>query len=550
MSVQHKLTGVRAPWLKRAPLTLFLSAILCALLAASRVPAQVGGGGTSNSTVKLSPGDKKKGFDLVPENVDVRDWPVVRLGFSIRREDKSRFNELTASGIKAYVDGHPNPVPVKAGDLVPMGNEPNNFLFMLDASLSMLPQDGASDPSSSINKLEAAKNALHTFIDRMRPGDKAAFSVFGPGPVPVAGLTGDRKALKDSVTNLKPQPGGTALYDSIQSAIKTAGAAGIRDIVVLSDGMDMTFVGTPGYYSSPGRDGFFPSRAEKQRRETEIVQAALSAGVRVFTLAIGDKEPSSQHFVDVSSLNTISRQANGKECHFIPLSELEKEASYDKDTFNRLVVGQLKDSLDLIQQSSRFTYSLTLDLRPLVKPGAGPQAVTVESTVGTTVLTWKQNLNWSANSDRPVPSSAEVTRKPLAPLPPEILTGRSLSQIYLGIFIALAVMAPLPLIGRRIAGRVRAHTEARRARNSVGVVGDGSPLIGENCPNESRSRRYTFKQGDVILRCPKCKTAHHLDCWITYQCSCMIHDCRYKMTVPEDVLSRYGFNEERELTPA
>lgn len=539
MSVRHKPAGVRAPRLKRAAAQLFLAAISCALLAASHVPAQVANGDPSSPALKSSAGDKKDGFDLVSKNVDVRGWPIVQFGFDISREDKTPFGELKAGDIKVYVDGYENPIAVKAGDIKATGNEPNNYLFMLDASQSMLPQEGTSDPSSSINKLEAARNALYTFVDRMRPGDKAALAVFAREPKwVVAEPTGDQKALKESVSNLQPRPGGTALYDAIEFAIEQARRYKIRDIVVLSDGVDMSYVDGEARY---------PSHEEKQRREAELVEAAFNARVRVFTIAIGDRGAGGPHPVDADSLDNISRQANGKGS-LIPLTELETEASHNKELFNRLVVGRLKDSLDAIQQASRFTYSLTLDLRPYIKPGAEPRAVTVVSSVGTTELSLKQDLNWSLNSARPLPGRAEISKRKTLVQPPTVLsTSRGLSQIYLAIFVILGCMTALPVVGGRVAGRVRVRTEARRARKAVGVVGGGSTLVGDNCPNESRSRRYTFKQGDVILRCPKCKTVYHLDCWLANQCTCTVHDCRREMVVPRNILNQYGFDDESEL---
>jgi hypothetical protein len=82
-----------------------------------------------------------------------------------------------------------------------------------------------------------------------------------------------------------------------------------------------------------------------------------------------------------------------------------------------------------------------------------------------------------------------------------------ITRIYIVMMAVLAVLWWVPFVGNRL-GEQRDVREMRRA---VVRVNKGSHYIGQQCPSERNYR--PFQEGDLLLICPACKQAHHLDCW-------------------------------------
>lgn len=134
--------------------------------------------------------------------------------------------------------------------------------FVVDVSRSMLAEDATP------NRLERARQFIGDALDRAA-GDRVGLIEFAGVPAIRVPLTLNYGAFRTILGELSPQSagrGGTALADAIELAVdsfpEASGAP--RAIVILSDGEDM------------GDDPIAAARAARE------------AGVRIFTVGIGD----------------------------------------------------------------------------------------------------------------------------------------------------------------------------------------------------------------------------------------------------------------------
>lgn len=156
-------------------------------------------------------------------------------------------------------------------------------ILTLDATGSML----SSDPSRL--RADAAKG----FVARMASTDRVAVASFDTSTTPTAGylaidlhqgLTSDKALLDTAIDAATFEGGATNLWDAgVDSATLLAGETGSNKIaVLLTDGQDNNNTSTP----------------------SDVVTAAQSAGVKVFTVGLGS-------FVDEQGLITVSSQTGG-----------------------------------------------------------------------------------------------------------------------------------------------------------------------------------------------------------------------------------------------
>ena len=131
--------------------------------------------------------------------------------------------------------------------------------------------------------LSAAKGAAGAFLDAV-PADVAVGLVTFSDTASVAvAPTKDRNAVRSAVGGLQAH-GETALYDATALALKTAGSAGVRNVLILSDGGDT-------------------------RSKTTLAQAAAQTSAAKVTLdAVGFRTSESQN----SALQQLAAAGHGK----------------------------------------------------------------------------------------------------------------------------------------------------------------------------------------------------------------------------------------------
>jgi Ca-activated chloride channel family protein len=176
-----------------------------------------------------------------------------------------------------------------------------SILLMTDVSGSMEAQD--VQPS----RLVAARRAATSFVDGVPKQVNVGVMAFNQTPTILQSPTTDRVAVKSALQRMKSS-GGTATGDAIRAATRTLtatpGAAGKPPpaaIVLLSDGK-----------STSGRNA------------VQAARAAGSAGIRVYTVALGtaggtievprkNGAPVTQHVPpDPAALQQIAQASGGK----------------------------------------------------------------------------------------------------------------------------------------------------------------------------------------------------------------------------------------------
>ena len=185
--------------------------------------------------------------------------------------------------------------------VVPVENA--TVLLVVDTSRSMLSSDIAP------TRLGAAKQAAHTFLDRVPDRLRIGLVTFA-GDVTVAAFpTHDREQLHASVAGISrwSAGGGTAIGDALVRAVELAGdAVGERGLSTRSDGKDGKESPVTILFLSDGRQnrGLIPPK--------QGAAAAKGAGIPVFTVALGTDRPDRGGFGFGGWLQPHSRQGDAQ----------------------------------------------------------------------------------------------------------------------------------------------------------------------------------------------------------------------------------------------
>lgn len=221
------------------------------------------------------------------------DVELVPLNVSVLDSHRQFIDGLTADDFSVYDNGRERDVVFFGPSALPV-----DVALLLDVSGSM----GAPLP--------LIKRAALGFIDRLRPGDRAAVVGFARHVRVLEGLTSDRAVLNTALDGLDPR-GSTALFDALyvmaqQLERDRAETRVIRRqaIVILSDGYDTashvsfddaaarvrrlgatvyTIAPQPIETGNPDRDG------GKSRRESEFHLRTLTRDTGGRSFVIGDK---------------------------------------------------------------------------------------------------------------------------------------------------------------------------------------------------------------------------------------------------------------------
>ena len=145
------------------------------------------------------------------------------------------------------------------------------IMLLVDVSGSMRAND--VEPT----RLDAAVDAMRTFLDRLPKQFKVGLVAFSSEPEPLVAPTSDRNAIRQSIALLEPEAG-TALGDGIAVAVK-----------MLTNSLRQA-----GYVRKPGEQ--FPgaivllSDGAQNRGILQPLQAARmakAAGIRIFPVSLG-----------------------------------------------------------------------------------------------------------------------------------------------------------------------------------------------------------------------------------------------------------------------
>jgi Ca-activated chloride channel family protein len=198
---------------------------------------------------------------------------------------KPREQARFASGVQlveVYVtvtdrDGHPVSGLTKQDFVVTENGQPQEVTVFTagEAGLSVAI---ALDRSFSMagDRLDAMKRATSTFLDALKPGDRAMLIGIGSTVDVLAPLSTDRVAQHQAARALDPF-GSTSLRDAIMAALnRIEPAPGRRALILLSDGIDR--------YS--------------QTSEADVIARARRGDVLAYPIALNKERPSL--FVDLA----------------------------------------------------------------------------------------------------------------------------------------------------------------------------------------------------------------------------------------------------------
>ncbi len=450
---------------------------------------------------------------LKPAGLDVSQWPEAILNFSIERSDRLHFGGLKTEAISASLDGRT--VAIGPDSLRAAGQDTTGTLILLDSSGSMDFGD------SGISKLEAAREATLGMIEGLHPQTVIALMSFSSEPKLLIGPTTNRRQIREAMRSYETTRGATHLYDAVDAGLAYAAANGLQNIVLLSDGFD---------YSPESRVSEKDGRVTYRNLRVErIVLESQRRGLRLFTVAIGDRRPDSQNrlYVDVETLQNMTR--GGGFSGYIDLPMLENAAQGDREMYRQLLISELSALLHRIGESFRYSYSLRLPLGTVLKQGMTNSLLRIDFRAGDHLLPLEIPLSWAQGRALPIAHPMRVLDALLIPRPLAGLGEGELFKIYLLLSCILATLAFVPTCQRR----VRRVVARRKGRRCVEIVTSRSKHVGHTCPNENDREwgKYLFHAGDTIVICPSCGTVHHLGCWEENGHRCWTRDCGYEVEI-------------------
>ncbi|WP_295316660.1 VWA domain-containing protein [Roseobacter sp.] len=216
---------------------------------------------------------------------------------------------LTVTGLaRPEILGEPVVIEKAARDLV----------LAVDISGSMDTRDLQDADGNPVQRLDAVRDVINGFIAE-RDGDRIALIVFGTNAYLQTPFTEDLASAAELMAQTEVGMAGphTAMGDAIGLALRTFEASDVEQklLVLLSDGAD----------------------TNSQMSPLNATEIAAGAGVRIFTIGVGDPQASGENRVDLATLKAIAERADGE---FYTASDTEGlRAIYDEiDALNPRLV--------------------------------------------------------------------------------------------------------------------------------------------------------------------------------------------------------------------
>lgn len=508
--------------------------------------AQQSADSSPRPSVENSVGELQKGdFRLNKHKLDLDQWPSGKFSFSVQNDKQEVFRQLNISDVQVTLDHVP--INLSPDFLRLIESEPTSFLVVIDGSQSMQLQKQAAP--QVINKLAAAKEAISTFLQHLRPNDTVAIDAFDKSLYEVTSPTTRlTPALADKVKRFNLRVGDestrTDLYGATKEALIKAPKLKIRNLVILSDGMQDT-VNSRGIRAR----SLSEFQSYKRAAEKDISDLAARSGVTIFTVPIGDRnsvppEPDNLNYVDADTLCNISTRNTGL-CLYVGIPELKEEAAKDPSKgLQGILEKKLKSLLDVINNSARYAYLLDVPLSSLPRDDRA-HLLQISVRVGGNEFVVEYPMTWGRNNSIPTLGDPNILTKQLIELPKAMVTPGQLGWTYLVIFASLGFMALGPVVVERFKAAAQNRERRNALSRSVVVLKKGSNLIGyEYCPNHQNFPR-PFVEGDVIVICPArdCGLPHHLGCWQFNKYRCMGWNCGAELAIPEELLPKHNLRQ-------
>jgi hypothetical protein len=180
--------------------------------------------GGETSDTPNEPASSLSELGVAINSIETDECPNVKVHVSITDENNQLIKDNPSLIVTLYEDGAEQTNNFSTewqGDTW----KPISVVFAMDYSPSM-------DDSR-----EAMENGVKSFIDAMKPGDKAAIIKFYYMPQQMIGLTSDKTALYNAITEPPSDRGYTNIYDAVYDAVGVlAGVEGRLAAILFTDG--------------------------------------------------------------------------------------------------------------------------------------------------------------------------------------------------------------------------------------------------------------------------------------------------------------------------
>jgi len=168
-----------------------------------------------------------------------------------------------------------------------------DLVLAVDISGSMDERDLQDEEGKPLQRLEAVKGVINDFIAE-RDGDRIALVVFGSHAYLQTPFTEDLDSAAELMAQTEVGMAGphTAIGDAIGLALRTFENSEIEQklLVLLSDGADTNSAMSP----------------------LNAAEIAAQAGVRIYTIGVGDPDGRGEQRVDLDTLEAIAARADGE----------------------------------------------------------------------------------------------------------------------------------------------------------------------------------------------------------------------------------------------
>jgi Ca-activated chloride channel family protein len=205
---------------------------------------------------------------------------------TVTKPDGGYETGLQKDDFKLYLNGQQRPIQFFRSDL----NTPVSVGILVDTSGSMVP------------KIQAARLAIFDFVKLLNPRDDIFLMAFSSRPYLLQSFTTNHDAIVEKLKYLYPS-GQTALFDVLFNGLQTVekGRYDKKALLVITDGDDT---------------------ASRSRVE-DVINAARKLGVLVYSIGIGDPNPSfgtlaigpivvGGDHVDAKTLNILSTETGAR----------------------------------------------------------------------------------------------------------------------------------------------------------------------------------------------------------------------------------------------
>ena len=474
-------------------------------------------------------------YELNRYKLDINEWPKTVFSFALENRKKDSFRQLKISDIQVATDE--TDLALSPGMLRLTSSEPVGVFILLDGSRSML------GGSLNFNKLAAAKDAIKAFLKNLDANDSAAIYGFDSELYIVSDPATKATDLTATIDRFQPREGEfsrhTDLYRAIKDAIEKARSYKIRNLVVISDGMQDTKDSEDIRLS--GDEEF---SAFKSLHEQEIVELATKSGMTIFSIPIGDKNslppiPKNLDYVDADTLCNVMSRHIPEKCPYVSLPDLALQAVQDTSESRQAVLEQqLKKIFEIVNYSVRYDYALDLSLLKFV-PDNREHVLKINVKAGGKLFTVTYPITWTRGAQKPNLGGPSITKRVLIETPKIVITNLQLSGVYVFGLTVLIILALAPIVLQRAERSRKVRETARTVNRSIMVVKDQSDFSDRPCPNHKNFPK-PFQKGDVIIVCPACKEPHHLGCWQYNKGRCMKWLCQGELAIPGEILKKYG----------